>query len=102
MAKAAETTGWTLDVAFKKAISVGKRVRRETRINERSISVGSAAVDLAEEILGSLEGRRVLVIGAGDTGELISKALLSKNIGELFVTNRTCREGPSLSRRFRC
>ena len=89
MAKAAETTGWTLDVAFKKAISVGKRVRRETRINERSISVGSAAVDLAEEILGSLEGRRVLVIGAGDTGELISKALLSKNIGELLVTNRT-------------
>ena len=89
MAKAAETTGWTLDVAFKKAISVGKRVRRETRINERSISVGSAAVDLAEEILGSLEGRRVLVIGAGDTGDLISKALLSKNIGELLVTNRT-------------
>ncbi len=89
MAKAAGTTGWTLDVAFKKAISVGKRVRRETRINERSISVGSAAVDLAEEILGSLAGRSVLVIGAGDTGALISKALLSKNIGDLRVTNRT-------------
>lgn len=89
MAKAAGTTGWTLDVAFKKAISVGKRVRRETRINERSISVGSAAVDLAEEILGSLVGRSVLVIGAGDTGALISKALLSKNIGDLRVTNRT-------------
>jgi glutamyl-tRNA reductase len=89
MAKEAGTTGWTLDAAFKKAISVGKRVRRETSINERSISVGSAAVDLAEEILGSLEGKSVLVIGAGDTGTLISKALLSRDIGELYVTNRT-------------
>lgn len=89
MAKEAGTTGWTLDVAFKKAISVGKRVRRETRINERSISVGSAAVDLAEEILGSLAGKSVLVIGAGETGELISRALLSKDIGEVYVTNRT-------------
>ena len=97
MAKEVGTTGWTLDVAFKKAISVGKRVRRETRINERSISVGSAAVDLAEEILGSLEGRSVLVIGAGDTGTLISKALLSRNIGELFVTNRTFGRALSLA-----
>jgi len=97
MAKEAGTTGWTLDVAFKKAISVGKRVRRETRINERSISVGSAAVDLAEEILGSLEGRSVLVIGAGDTGTLISKALLSRNIGELYVTNRTFGRALSLA-----
>jgi len=97
MAKEAGTTGWTLDAAFKKAISVGKRVRRETSINERSISVGSAAVDLAEEILGSLEGKSVLVIGAGDTGTLISKALLSRNIGELYVTNRTFGRALSLA-----
>jgi len=83
------TTGWMLDTAFKKAIQVGKRVRKETRINERSISVGSAAVDLAEEILGDLAGKSVLVIGAGETGELISKALKAKDIGSLYVTNRT-------------
>jgi glutamyl-tRNA reductase len=83
------TTGWMLDTAFKKAIQVGKRVRKETRINERSISVGSAAVDLAEEILGDLAGRSVMVIGAGDTGELISKALKARDIGTLYVTNRT-------------
>ncbi|MFB3765176.1 MAG: glutamyl-tRNA reductase [Methanotrichaceae archaeon] len=82
-------TGWMLETAFKKAIQVGKRVRKETRINERSISVGSAAVDLAEEILGGLKGKSVLVIGAGETGELISKALVSKEIGSLYVTNRT-------------
>ncbi len=89
IAKKAESTGWMLDTAFKKAIQVGKRVRKETRINERSISVGSAAVDLAEEILGDLAGKSVLVIGAGETGELISKALKAKDIGSLYVTNRT-------------
>jgi glutamyl-tRNA reductase len=97
MAKEAGTTGWTLDVAFKKAISVGKRVRRETSINERSISVGSAAVDLAEEILGCLAGKSVLVIGAGETGELISRALLSKDVGEVRVTNRTFGRALSLA-----
>jgi glutamyl-tRNA reductase len=89
IATKAGTTGWMLDTAFKKAIAVGKRVRKETQINERSISVGSAAVDLAQEILGDLKGRSVLVIGAGETGELISRALLAKEIGTLAVTNRT-------------
>lgn len=89
MAMKAGTTGWMLETAFKKAIQVGKRVRKETSINERSVSVGSAAVDLAEEILGELKGKSVLVIGAGETGELISRALLCREIGSLAVTNRT-------------
>jgi len=89
IAKDAGTTGWMLDTAFKKAIQTGKRVRRETRINERSISVGSAAVELAEEILGGLEGTSILVIGAGDTGELICKALMTREVSNLYVTNRT-------------
>ena len=89
MAIRAKTMGWMLETAFKKSIQVGKRVRKETRINERSVSVGSAAVDLAEEILGDLLGSSVLVIGAGETGELISRALLAKEIGSLFITNRT-------------
>ncbi|MCK9565319.1 MAG: glutamyl-tRNA reductase [Methanothrix sp.] len=89
MAAKAGTTGWMLDTAFKKAIAVGKRVRKETQINERSVSVGSAAVDLAQEILGDLKGLSVLVIGAGETGELISRALLARDIGSLVVTNRT-------------
>ncbi|MDD4446127.1 MAG: glutamyl-tRNA reductase [Methanothrix sp.] len=89
IAAKAGTTGWMLDTAFKKAIAVGKRVRKETQINERSVSVGSAAVDLAQQILGDLKGLSVLVIGAGETGELISRALLAKDIGSLVVTNRT-------------
>lgn len=99
MAAKAGTTGWMLESAFKKAIQVGKRVRRETRINERSVSVGSAAVDLAEDILGDLTGRSVLVIGAGDTGELISRALKARDIGSLTVTNRTLGSAESLAAR---
>ncbi len=97
MAAKAGTTGWMLDTAFKKAIQVGKRVRRETHINERSVSVGSAAVDLAEEILGDLRGLSVLVIGAGETGELISRALLAKDICSLAVTNRTLSSAECLA-----
>jgi glutamyl-tRNA reductase len=97
MARAAGSTGWVLETVFKKSIQVGKRVRRETKINERSVSVGSAAVDLAEELLGDLRGRSVLVIGAGETGEIISRALLAKEIGSLFVTNRTFSTAESLA-----
>jgi len=89
IAMRAQTTGWMLETAFKKAIQVGKRVRKETRINERAVSVGSAAVDLAEGILGNLHGKSVLVIGAGETGELISRALLAREIGSIRITNRT-------------
>ncbi|MDD4163188.1 MAG: glutamyl-tRNA reductase [Methanothrix sp.] len=97
MANKAGTTGWMLDTAFKKAIAVGKRVRKETQINERSVSVGSAAVDLAQEILGDLSGKSVLVIGAGETGELISRALMAKEISSLEVTNRTYISAQSLA-----
>ena len=89
IAKTSGMTGWMLETAFKKAIQVGKRVRKETKINERSISVGSAAVDLAEQILGDLHGKSIMVIGAGETGELIAKALLAREIGSLIITNRT-------------
>jgi glutamyl-tRNA reductase len=97
MASKAGTTGWMLETAFRKAIAVGKRVRKETSINERSVSVGSAAVDLAEEILGDLKDKSVLVIGAGETGELISRALLARGPVCLAVTNRTLSSAECLA-----
>lgn len=97
MASKAGTTGWMLETAFRKAIAVGKRVRKETSINERSVSVGSAAVDLAEEILGDLKDKSVLVIGAGETGELISRALLARGPACLAVTNRTLSSAECLA-----
>ncbi|MCJ7443922.1 MAG: glutamyl-tRNA reductase [Methanotrichaceae archaeon] len=97
MAKKAGTIGWLLETALKKSIQVGKRVRKETRINERSVSVGSASVDLAEEILGDLKGKTVMVIGAGETGELITKALHDKGVDSFYVTNRTFSSAQSVA-----
>ena len=81
--------GEKLDTIFTKAIHVGQVVRNKTKINQGSISIGSAAVDLAEETLGDLQGKCVLVIGAGKMGTLVAKALAEKNLRAIFVANRT-------------
>ena len=81
--------GKTLDTIFTKAIHVGKVVRNKTKINQGSISIGSAAVDLAEEHLGDLQDKHVLVIGAGKMGTLVANALAEKNLKAIFVANRT-------------
>ena len=81
--------GKKLDAVFTKAIHVGRVVRNKTKINQGSISIGSAAVDLAEEHLGDLQDKHVLVIGAGKMGTLVAKALAEKNLKAIFVANRT-------------
>ena len=81
--------GKKLDAIFTKAIHVGQVVRNKTKINQGSISIGSAAVDLAEEQLGELQDKNVLVIGAGKMGTLVAKALAEKNLKAIFVANRT-------------
>jgi glutamyl-tRNA reductase len=81
--------GKVLGTVFRKAISTGKRVRTETRLNKGNVSVGSAAVDMAEARLGDLHGRTVLVIGAGQMATLIAKHLLGKGPQAVFVSNRT-------------
>ena len=81
--------GKKLDTIFTKAIHVGQVVRNKTKINQGSISIGSAAVDLAEEQLGELQDKNVLVIGAGKMGTLVAKALAEKNLKAIFVANRT-------------
>ena len=81
--------GKVLDAVFTKAIHVGQVVRNKTNINKGSVSIGSAAVDLAESHLGDLTGKSVLVIGAGKMGKLVAKALAEKNLNAIFVANRT-------------
>ncbi|WP_299523019.1 glutamyl-tRNA reductase [uncultured Methanobrevibacter sp.] len=81
--------GNILDSIFTKAIHVGRVVRNKTNINKGSVSIGSAAVDLAQKHLGSLENKSVLVIGAGKMGKLVAKALAEKNLNAIFVANRT-------------
>src|SRR5215218_2712109 len=81
-------SGPTLNVLFRHAVEVGKRVRHETGIGRRLTSLSSAAVTLAGDRLGGLRGRRVLVIGAGAMGERIATVAASRG-AHVVVANRT-------------
>ena len=81
--------GKSLDAIFTKAIHVGQVVRNRTNINKGSVSIGSAAIDLAEKHIGTPDDKSVLVIGAGKMGRLVAKALAEKDLHAIFVANRT-------------
>ncbi|MGB9837530.1 glutamyl-tRNA reductase [Methanothermobacter sp.] len=83
------TCGPLLDMVFTKAVHVGQTVRRKTKINRGSVSIGSAAVDLAESVQGDLKCKKVLVIGAGKMGTLVARALAEKHLKAIMVANRT-------------
>lgn len=74
---------------FQQAFEVGKRVRTETEIGTRSVSISTSAVDLALKTFGTLEDRRVCVIGAGKMGEIACRYLLDQGAREVRVVNRT-------------
>jgi glutamyl-tRNA reductase len=90
--------GKTLDLVFRKALSVGKKVRAETGIGKGAVSIGSAAVKLAEKLLGNLEGKTVLVLGAGEIAALVAKAMAGKHLRAIFVANRTRWRAAELAR----
>jgi len=89
--------GRVLDTVFLKAVNTGKIVRLRTNINKGAVSIGSAAVDLAQTVLGGLEGKKILLIGAGEIGTLVGKALAEKGLSAVFVANRTYRRAHRLA-----
>ncbi|CAN5585900.1 glutamyl-tRNA reductase [soil metagenome] len=89
----------TLNLLFRHALGVGKRARTETAIGRGTASVSHAAVEMAVEHLGSLEHRRVLVIGAGAMGEGIAVALHRAGASEILVANRSPERGHALAER---
>ncbi|MGI8595652.1 MAG: glutamyl-tRNA reductase [Solirubrobacteraceae bacterium] len=93
-------TGPLTNRVFRAALATGKRVRSETAIGEGATSVSSVAVDLARELLGELGGRRVIVLGAGETGELTAEALAGRGADMIFVANRRRNRAQSVARRF--
>ncbi len=101
VAEAEGTTGQLLSRSFRQAIEVGKRARTETGIGRHAVSIASAAVTLAGERLGSLTGRRVLLLGAGDVGEGMAVALSGAGVGEIVVANRSRARARDLAKRFR-
>jgi glutamyl-tRNA reductase len=77
-----------LNRLFQKSFQVGKQVRSSTAITSGSVSVGSVAVDVAEQIFGDLDGRKIIIIGAGETSEKTAKAFRSRGAKQIFVSNR--------------
>ncbi len=93
-------TGPITNRLFRDALAAGKRVRTETAISRSHVSVSSVAVDLARSLLGDLEQRRVLVVGAGENGEATAKALAAVGVRTIFVANRRYDRAIGLAQRF--
>lgn len=90
-------TGPRLNKAFQRAFNVAKHLRSTTNIQRGSVSVGSAAVDLAEKIFDDLSQHTVMVIGAGDTSEKTARALLSRGARSIIVSNRSFERAAALA-----
>ena len=92
--------GPVLSALFRHAVEVGKRARSETAIARGVTSVSQAAVAMAAQELGSLTGRRIMVLGAGDMGEGLAVALSrSPGVAEVLVVNRTRAHAVALAKR---
>ena len=89
IARDAGTVAAVLDPLLQRALSVAKRVRTETRIGSSSVSIASVAVDLARKIFVSLDGRTVLLVGAGKMSELAARHLIQHGATQILVANRT-------------
>jgi glutamyl-tRNA reductase len=98
-ARASGAVGPCLHRLFQRAFRVAKQVRTHTEITRGSVSVGSVAVDLAQRIFGELGNCKVLVLGAGETSERTARALISRGVSDLRVSNRSNDRGQELAQR---
>ena len=96
-ASARRCAGPFLNKLFHTSFGVGKRVRAETAVGAGAVSVSFAAVQLARKIFGKLNGRRVLVIGAGEMGKLTAQHLRVQGVGEIVITSRTPAHAEALA-----
>ncbi|HEY1510811.1 MAG TPA: glutamyl-tRNA reductase, partial [Solirubrobacteraceae bacterium] len=99
-ALAKETVGPLTNRLFKAALATGKRVRTDTAIGERQLSLPGVAVALAREQLGALDGREVVIVGTGETSELTARALADSGGRTVFVASRRRDRAISLARRY--
>lgn len=96
-AQSAGATARSLNKLFQRAFNVAKEVRTQTSITRGAVSVGSAAVDLAEKIHGKLDHCNVMILGAGETAEMTAKALQLRGAKAVFVSNRTYERAAALA-----
>ena len=95
-----ETAGPLTNRLFRAALETGKRVRTETAIGERQLSLPAVAVALAREELGEIAGREVVIVGTGETSELTARALADSGARTVFVASRRRDRAISLARRY--
>lgn len=100
LSTAARTSGVVLNRLLHKTFFVAKRIRTETGIGDHAVSISFMAVELGRKIFGSLEGKTVLLIGAGEMAELAVEHLIRYKIGSLVVANRTLERGMELAKKF--
>jgi len=93
-------TGPVLNRLFQAALEIGKRVRAETELGTRPMGVASAGMKLAERIFGKLNDRSALVLGAGTISEQVVSQLRDRNIGHLYVTNRSREKAEEFARQY--
>ncbi|MBA3364320.1 MAG: glutamyl-tRNA reductase, partial [Actinobacteria bacterium] len=96
----AGAAGQLLDRAFRQALHAGRKARSETGIGESAASVSSVAAALAEQVFDDIRGRRVLLIGAGKTGESTARNFVSRGAAVSVVANRTPERAQELADRF--
>ena len=98
LARTLRSTGLVLNQLFEKAFKVAKKVREETGIAERSVSISSAAVELAQKIFNDVENHTVMLVGTGEMAELAAKHLISYGIKTVYVASRTYERAAKLAR----
>ncbi|WP_318470753.1 glutamyl-tRNA reductase [Photobacterium leiognathi] len=98
--KDVEAVGGTLEKLFQKTFTVAKRVRTETDIGGNAVSVAYAACSLARQIFESLSGVTILLVGAGETIELVSRHVVEQGCNSLIVANRTRKRAEGIAREF--
>lgn len=101
VSEAAGTIDPLLHQVFEQTMRVAKKVRTETGIGEHAVSVPYAAIELARKIFGELAGLRVLLLGAGEIGELTAEHLAAHSVQQIFVANKTFERAAELAERFK-
>jgi len=96
-----KTSGVILNRLLHRTFFVAKKVRSETGIGDHAVSISYAAIELGRKIFGTLENKKVILIGAGEMAELAVEHLIRNRTGEIFVANRTFKRGVELAKKFK-
>ncbi len=101
VARAAGTVSGQLEHLLQSAFAAAKKVRSETEIGSSSVSIASVAVEMANKIFGSLQGRTVFLVGAGKMSELAARHLVQQGAGAILVSNRTQERAQRMAETFK-